>query len=109
VHAGTPQVVSLAVGVLRIVQRSGDFTQVRGPRLVVEPGVRAGKLRVGWVVTGAFATGYAIEAAALRVWDDAQTLPGVEVRGTYFFIDGGLGFFAGRKERRLSLSVGVSL
>lgn len=114
-HAGTPQRVSAALGVMRVLWRTGDFTAAGGPRLVLEPGLRAGKVRLGYARTGAFATGYAVEAAVLRHWGVGQradaTILGLEAHGSLMFIDVGLGVYPGRSGEQgiLAASVGLVL
>ena len=99
VHVGVPQTASVAFGLMRPVWRAGDFTSLGGPRLVLEPGIRAGKLRLGYARTGAFAIGYAVEASLLREWGrrGAADLPstgyGVELHGSMMFIDVGVGLY----------------
>jgi hypothetical protein len=112
-HFGTPQRASLAIGVLWVAQWSPDFSEVRGPRMIAEPGLRAGKLRAGYAASGAFATGWALEAAAMREWGGERreaTLYGGEAHASLMFVDLGVGLYAhpgGR--RRLALSLGLVL
>jgi len=115
IHVGTPQRASVALGVLRVVRQASDFSSVSGPRLVVEPGLRAGKLRLGYAVTGGFAIGYSLEGAVLREWgrdgkpELPRTLYGVELHGSMAFIDLGLGGYAGGAAgaTRLAFSAGL--
>ena len=114
-HLGTPQRASVALGVLRVVRQASDFSSVSGPRLVVEPGLRAGKIRFGYAVTGSFAVGYSLEGAVLREWgrdgkpELPRTLYGVELHGSMAFIDLGLGGYAGGAAgaTRLAFSAGL--
>ena len=112
-YVGSPQRASLAVGVLWVARRAPDFSSVRGPRLLAEPGLRAGKLRAGYAVSGAFATGYALEAAVLREWRGGRrgaTLYGGEVHGSLTFVDVGIGAYVGAGRRgRLAFSAGLVL
>jgi hypothetical protein len=116
IHGGTPQRASVALGVLRVVRQASDGNSQSGPRLVVEPGLRAGKLRFGYAVTGPFAIGYSLEGAVLREWgrngkpEFPRTLYGFELHGSMFF-DLGLGFYAGGAggATRLALSAGLVL
>ena len=115
IHGGTPQRASVALGVLRVVRQASDGSSESGPRLVVEPGLRAGKLRFGYAVTGPFAIGYSLEGAVLREWGHdgkpelPRTLYGFELHGSMMFIDLGLGGYAGGSggATRLALSAGL--
>lgn len=116
IHVGSPQRLSLAIGIMRPVWRAPDFTSAGGPRLVIEPGLRAGKLRLGYARTGAFAFGYALEAAAMREWagSGVDTLPsasyGVELHGSALFMDLGVGLYRrARGGSRFTLSAGLVL
>lgn len=115
-HAGVPQGASVALGLMRPVWWTSDFTSMGGPRLVVEPGLRAGKLRVGYARTGAFAVGYAVEAVVVREWgrgghhDLPSTGYGVELHGSGMFLDLGVGAYRRASGvTRLSLSAGLVL
>ena len=112
-HVGTPQRVSAALGLMRVVWRAGDFTAEGGPRAVLEPGLRAGKVRLGYARTGAFATGYAVEAAALRHWGGGRrrdvTALGLEAHGSLMFIDLGLGYYPARAGQAALMAASVGL
>lgn len=116
VYGGSPQVASIALGLMRPVWWTTDFSSMGGPRMVVEPGLRAGKLRVGYARTGAFAIGYAVEGAVMREWGrrGRADLPsigyGVELHGSGMFLDVGIGAYRQTGGGiRLSLSAGVVL
>lgn len=115
-HFGTPQGASVALGGLRVVRQASDGSSASGVRLVVEPGLRAGKIRFGYAVTGSFAIGYGFEGAVLREWgrdgkpELPRTLYGLEVHGSAAFVDLGLGGYAGAGgATRLALSAGLVL
>ena len=115
-HVGTPQRASVALGVLRVVRQGSDGSSASGVRLVVEPGLRAGKIRFGYAVTGPFAIGYSFEGAVLREWgcdgnsELPRTLYGLEVHVSAAFVDLGLGAYVGvGGVTRLALSAGLVL
>lgn len=116
-HVGVPQGASVAVGALRVLARAPDFTSESGLRIVLEPGLRAGRVRAGYARTGSFAIGYALEAAVLREWgrDGVRELPrtslGMEVHGSALFMNAGVGFYAprGGGAGRMTFSVGLVL
>lgn len=94
---GKPQTASVGIGAMRVWRRAGDFSWMRGPLVIVEPGLDAGKLRLGYGVTGSFATGYSLEIAALRAWRESawsrpsRTYLGAEAHASAAFIDVGIG------------------
>ncbi|CAA9297541.1 MAG: hypothetical protein AVDCRST_MAG11-599 [uncultured Gemmatimonadaceae bacterium] len=117
-HAGAPQRASLAVGAVRVVRRAGDGSMDAGPLLLVEPGLRAGKVRAGYGRTGPFAAGYSLTAAYLRAWgrgDPRWTAggrdhAGAELHGSLMFVDVGVGAYRplrGPGGARAVLSVGL--
>ena len=119
VQGGAPQAVSLGVGAMRVVRRAGDGSMYAGPVVLVEPGLRAGKVQLGWGRTGAFATGWSVTAAYLRAWsgDDPEwTRPGrdhvgVEVAGSLMFLVGSVGIYRplGGGGTRAAFGAGLTL
>lgn len=78
--------------------------------------MRAGKLRAGYARSGAFAMGYALEAAVLREWgrrdaaDPPSTGFGAELHGSLMFIDVGVGAYRMRTgTSQFAFSVGLVL
>jgi hypothetical protein len=67
-HAGSPAAFSVAIGALREVSATSDG-RTQAVFALVEPGVRAGRLSVGYGnAYGTLGTGWTIRATALRVW-----------------------------------------
>jgi hypothetical protein len=68
-HVGAPQKVSLALGVGRWRESTGD--KLDGVFGLVEPGLGAGRASVGYLRSrGNLNTGLAVRASALRTWRD---------------------------------------
>ena len=119
-HVGAPQLVSLAVGGLRAVPGAADDGAHRGPLLLVEPGVRAGKVRVGYGAGDGVATGHSVTAVYLQAWGGSGPRwtaggsghAGVELHTSVLFMDAGVGAYRpvrGAGSTRVTFSVGVGL
>jgi hypothetical protein len=116
-HVGTPQGVSFAPGVMKVVRNARDGTSSEGPTLDVEIGTAAGKLRAGYARV-AYGPGYAVQAAAMRVWgrnswsEQSRNYVGGELHLTVFILDLGIGLYASatRTPRaRFAASAGIGL
>ena len=69
---GSPQKVSLALGV---GAENRPHDRLRGPIIVVEPGVSGGRLSAGYGrLLNNLGSGFAVAAAALRTWNSPWTL-----------------------------------
>jgi hypothetical protein len=116
-HVGTPQRVSFAPGIMKIVRNARDGTSSEGPTVDAEIGTSAGKLRVGYARV-AYGPGYAVQAAAMRVWgqsswsEPSRNYIGGELHLTVFVLDLGIGLYASatRTPRaRFAASAGIGL
>lgn len=68
-RVGSPATVSVALGLLREVSRLGDNGRAQAVFALVEPGLKAGRLSLGFGdAYGNLGTGWTIRASALRVW-----------------------------------------
>ena len=118
-QGGAPQLVSVGVGAMRVVRRAGDGSMYAGPVALLEPGLRAGKVQVGWGRTGPFANGWSVTAAYLRAWggrgsrwtDGGRDHVGVEVAGSLMFLVGSAGVYrpAAGGPTRVALGGGLTL
>jgi hypothetical protein len=69
IHVGTPAIVSLAVGGYRNVSRNPATEYTQDVFALLEPGVNAGRVSVGYGDSyGTFGTGWTIRATLLRTW-----------------------------------------
>lgn len=117
VHFGEPQRASVAVGAMYVLDRSGDLAKWSGILGIVEPGVRAGKLRLGYGSSSSFGAGISGTLAALYHWGGGEwSQPGrVHVGGelhlSLMYIDVGLGWYqavqAGKLRFVFSLGAGI--
>jgi hypothetical protein len=119
-HLGTPATASIAVGPSYLIQRSfprptSSLAELGFVFMFAEPGVRAGRLSLGYFSTaGNLGTGWSIRASLLQRWRDREPYAGGELsafifglglRGGYFLPAGG----SGARDPRLTLdfSLGV--
>ena len=69
IHVGTPAIVSLAVGGYREVSRNPATEYTQDVFALLEPGVNAGRVSVGYGdAYGTFGTGWTMRASLLRTW-----------------------------------------
>jgi hypothetical protein len=117
VHFGEPQLASVAAGTMYVLDRSGDLTRWSGLLGVVEPGIRAGKARLGYGSSGSRATGVSGTLAALYYWgDDEWSQPGRmyvggELHFSLMYVDVGFGWYQGvqSSELRFAFSLGAGI
>ena len=86
-HMGGPSRVSIAFGGYRVT-RAGDTNA--GYTVLLEPGLDAAALRLGYTKLAPFFTGGAVEASALRTWHKPT---GASANTTYLGAGGRLVFF----------------
>ena len=117
VHVGNPQLASVALGGMLVMWRSNDLSRWSGILTVVEPGVRAGKLRVGYGSNSTSGTGVSGTVSVLNNYGEGPWLQpwpvyaGVEVHATGKHLDLGVGQYQSLKRGKLrfAVSLGVGL
>ena len=117
IHVGEPQRVSVAVGSMYVLDRSGDLTRWSGILGIVEPGLDAGKVRLGYGSSGSSATGVSGTIAGLYHWGDGpwsepgRVHLGAELHLSLMYIDVGFGWYqalqSGKLRFAFSLGAGV--
>jgi hypothetical protein len=117
VHFGEPQRASVAAGAMYVLDKSGDLTRWSGILGIVEPGIDAGKVRLGYGSSGASATGVSGTLAALYHWGDGawsergRVHLGGELHLSLMYVDVGFGWYQALQSGKLrfAFSVGAGI
>jgi hypothetical protein len=117
VHVGNPQLASVALGGMLVMWRSNDLSRWSGILTILEPGVRAGKLRVGYGSNSSSGTGVSGTVSVLNNYGEGPWLQpwpvyaGVELHATGKHLDLGVGQYQSLKRGKLrfAVSLGVGL
>jgi hypothetical protein len=92
-----------------------------GPIAIAEGAFGGGRVSVGYLVAGPFASGVELLGSAIRTWGDPsqiekkRTLVGGEMRASFFFVNAGVGVFrptngpTADRKTRVFLNVGLGI